>query len=85
MKLQVDDQDGRIVKLENKTKGHDALHKQERTDIDELMGRMSKAENGSSIAGALADVDLGANGVDHILKAINDMQDKMNEAMDKKL
>lgn len=28
MKLQVDDQDGRIVKLENKTKGHDALHKQ---------------------------------------------------------
>lgn len=46
---------------------------------------MSKAENGSSIAGALADVDLGANGVDHILKAINDMQDKMNEAMDKKL
>ena len=102
MKNQVDDHDARIVRLENKTKSHDNLHKNgkyhlliihitisfveiERRDIDELLERVSKLENSASIASALSNVDVGDNQIDLILKAINDMQDKINADVDKKL
>ena len=102
MKGQVADHDARIIKLENKTKSHDGLHKQgkssslivylissclelERGDIDELMERVSKLENSASIASALSGAEFGENQIELILKAINDMQDKINAEMDKKL
>ena len=46
---------------------------------------MSKLENSASIASALSNVDVGDNQIDLILKAINDMQDKINADVDKKL
>lgn len=46
---------------------------------------MSKAENQSSMAAALGDASMSDNSVDLILKAINDMQDKINKEVDEKL
>ena len=56
-----------------------------RKDIDDLLARMSKAENQSSMAAALGDASMSDNSVDLILKAINDMQDKINKEVDEKL
>mmetsp|Transcript_31761 Transcript_31761/g.39513 ORF Transcript_31761/g.39513 Transcript_31761/m.39513 type:complete len:259 (-) Transcript_31761:226-1002(-) len=49
------------------------------------MGKMSKLENQNSMKAALADASLSDNSVDLILKAINDMQDKINAETEKKL
>ena len=54
-------------------------------DIDELIARLGKMENSNSMAAALADATLTDNSVDLILKAINDMQDKINKDFDDKL
>ncbi len=56
-----------------------------RKDIDDLLARMSKSENQSSMAAALGDASMSDNSVDLILKAINDMQDKINKEVDEKL
>ncbi len=56
-----------------------------RKDIDELMERMSKMENQNSMAAALADSSMSDNSIELILKAINDMQDKINKDVDDKL
>ena len=94
------DHDDRLVKVENKTKSHDGLHKQgkykiklitlvfifvARSDIDEILDRLGKLENSNNMASALADANLGDNSVDLILKAIEDMQNKINAETDKKL
>ena len=94
------DHDDRLVKVENKTKSHDGLHKQgkykikpitlvhifvARSDIDEILDRLGKLENSNNMASALADANLGDNSVELILKAIEDMQTKINAETDKKL
>lgn len=81
----MDDHSNRIVKLENKTKTHDGLHKSERTDIDGLLASMAKLENNNTMAGALADSNMDKGSIDAILAALNDMQDKINADMAKRL
>ena len=47
--------------------------------------RLNKMENANSLKAAMSDSALADNSVDLILKAINDMQDKINADTDKKL
>ena len=56
-------------------------------DIDEILGRLGKIENRGSIADALAGSgeDMSDDKIDLILKAINDMQEKITDDFDKKL
>ena len=56
-----------------------------RDEIGDLSDRIAKLENQGAMKAALADTSLADNSIDLILKAINDMQDKINAETDKKL
>jgi len=56
-----------------------------RKDIDDLLAAMSKLENSNKMASALTDSSIGENSIELILKAINDMQDKIKADVDEKL
>ena len=81
----IKDHGDRIIKLENKSKASDATHKRARNDIDDLMDKVNKMENGNKMKDALMGGALGDDSVEMILKAINDMQDKISEDMEEKL
>ena len=56
-----------------------------RDDINDILDRLNKMENNNAMKDALTGGDMGDNQVDAILKAINDMQDKINADIDEKL
>lgn len=56
-----------------------------RKDIDDLLAAMSKMQNSNKMASALADSSISDNSIELILKAINDMQDKIKADFDEKL
>lgn len=56
-----------------------------RKDIDDLLAAISKMENSNKMASALADSSISDNSIELILKAINDMQDKIKADFDEKL
>ena len=56
-----------------------------RADIDELMGKLNKMENNNKMADALSDAKMGEGSIDVILKALDEMQTKINNEMDDKL
>ena len=56
-----------------------------REDIDALLEKVNKMENNNTMANALAGASMAEDSVELILKAINDMQDKINAETDNKL
>lgn len=57
-----------------------------RSDIDDLIGRLNKIENNNKMKDVLSEAaSLSDNSVDLILKAIDDMQSKINNEVDDKL
>lgn len=56
-----------------------------RDDINDILDRLNKMENNNTMKEALAGGAMADGAVDTILKAINDMQDKINADFDEKL
>jgi len=75
----------RIVKLENKAETSDKLHGKAREDINEIFDRLNKMENNNHMKDIIGGGAMSDDSVDMILKAINDMQEKIKGEMDEKL
>ena len=56
-----------------------------REDITEIFERLNKMDNNSAMKDILGSSALSSDSIDMILKAINDMQDKINSGLDEKL
>ena len=74
-----------MIKLENRADKSDGKHKQARDDIDELMAKMSAIENKNAMKDIIAEGNMDGNSMDRILKAIEDMQARINADTDAKL
>lgn len=61
------------------------MHTRAREDITEIFERLNKMDNNSAMKDILGSSALSGDSIDMILKAINDMQDKINSGLDEKL
>jgi len=56
-----------------------------REDITEIFEKLNKMENNNAMKDILGGSGMSNDSIDMILKAINDMQDKINNGIDEKL
>ena len=81
----INDHENRLIKVENKTGTHDEQLRKARNDINELMSKLGKMENNNKMKDVIAGSNMADDSVNLILKAIDDMQEKIKGEVDDKL